>query len=286
LNSPTEAVWHTGGKEKEALTVIDNMVRSQSTFTFGNLEERPVDDDNESVFTISAYADSYSLRSRTSQQFSTRGRTASNESSRALLQPISLTSKGIRQRSKTLTPIPSPMSEAFSSASSAPPQYAALDEVAPDDDLDQTPFSTLIDLLFDQEGWRETLLKMKLLTRDHVTGELEYIPQEDTLLPYNASKMQTPPALRKVLVGGQDFMTRQASLAIKQNGEWHVCGKEGKGKWMFTYRVEDRLRITGRPKVGEKVRLDCGLECNSFRCRTSSRSSLLALQVYWIHLAA
>jgi hypothetical protein len=255
VDGSTDPVWHLGDEKKLGLCVADDLVRSESHHTFGNKPSSLAEDDNESVFTVSAYADTRSLRSRTSEHFErARSRTVSHESSRGLLDPFSLSAGQSKRHTPKLSPIPSPvpspMSQAFSSAS-APPQYMPLDD--DDDDLNATPFSTDLSIVFDQEGWRETILPMILVKRNHITGELDYIPSDSTPLPYNAGKMQQQPCLRKLLVGTTDFLTRQGSLTIRQNGEWHVCGKEGRGRWMFSYRVEDRLRITGRVNSGEKV---------------------------------
>lgn len=132
--------------------------------------------------------------------------------------------------------------------------YAELSDTDESLHSSEIPFSTSITLLFDQEGWRESEVTFRMVRRDADTGDLEYCAEPPVELPFNASRMQAAPVLRRILVGEKDNLTRQASLSIKQNGEWNVCGREGKGRWIFTYKVEDRRKASGRPKPGEKVR--------------------------------
>ena len=133
---------------------------------------------------------------------------------------------------------------------------SSYEELSAEDDLQQPneiPFSTDIHLLFDQEGWRETEVKFTLAHRDAQTGDLEYKPELSDELIFNANKLQAAPVLRAVTVGDRNNLTRQASLSVRKNGDWNVCGREGQGKWIFSYRIDDRRKVTGQAKNGEKV---------------------------------
>lgn len=123
-----------------------------------------------------------------------------------------------------------------------------------------------IALVIDQEGFREVEATLNFVSFNLDSHTFEYAVQEKTSLPYNWSKMQSDPVLRKLMVplyGEKDFLTRQASLTLKDNGVWEVSGREGrKGNWKFTYQVEDRLTLLGKAKSGEKNIIPLRFTCS------------------------
>lgn len=55
----------------------------------------------------------------------------------------------------------------------------------------------------------------------------------------------------------RDYVSREATLVLKNNGVYTVRGSEDKGRltWQFTYLVDDRRNAAGEKMNGEKVRL-------------------------------
>jgi len=128
-----------------------------------------------------------------------------------------------------------------------------------------------IAIVVDQEGFREVEASLNFVRYIPDTNCFQFAVVEKIALPYNWSKMQSDPVLRKLrvpLYGEKDFLTRQACLSIRDNGVWEVHGKEGRGgKWKFTYKVEDRLTLLGKAKSGEKV--------SRAHSKTASKSDVL-----------
>lgn len=70
--------------------------------------------------------------------------------------------------------------------------------------------------------------------------------------------LDTPPILRRMFLNGdvkRDYLSREASLSLKNNGVYFVRGTEDKGRmfWQFTYFVDDRRNAAGEKMSGEKV---------------------------------
>lgn len=53
----------------------------------------------------------------------------------------------------------------------------------------------------------------------------------------------------------RDYLSREASLVLKNNGVYSVRGTEDKGRifWQFMYLVDDRRNAAGEKMSGEKV---------------------------------
>lgn len=53
----------------------------------------------------------------------------------------------------------------------------------------------------------------------------------------------------------RDYISREGSLGIKNNGVYSLRGTEDKGRilWQFMYFVDDRRNAAGEKMSGEKV---------------------------------
>lgn len=167
----------------------------------------------------------------------------------------------------TPPPLPTKDDEHFSPSPARQAAYQMFQEgYEYDDAYNESDAPPAISLVVDQEGFREVEAGLVFARFIPDTHSFEYLVAEKTPLPYNCSKMQSDPVLRKLLVpifGEKDFLTRQACLSISNNGVWEVCGKEGRnGLWRFTYEVEDRLSLTGKAKAGEKNIIPLRFTCS------------------------
>lgn len=116
-------------------------------------------------------------------------------------------------------------------------------------------FPDYVTLLIDQESHRETKLVMEALHPIGTEEKITYTPYLGSVQPmaFSSSRFQQAPALRKLEVGGCDFLSRQASFSLKYNGTWNIRGKDNGAVWTLQYSVDDKLRTNGKRVAGEKV---------------------------------
>lgn len=96
-------------------------------------------------------------------------------------------------------------------------------------------------------------------SKEEQVGILEFGMVGNQSWPYHHSIMEAAPILRHLTIGTDtkgDLLSRQAALAIRNNGVHAVSGSERKGKlaWRFVYAVEDRANSDGKLVAGDKVR--------------------------------
>ncbi|KAG8903583.1 hypothetical protein FRC01_009146, partial [Tulasnella sp. 417] len=89
-------------------------------------------------------------------------------------------------------------------------------------------------------------------------GLVEFRMSYRGLFVYHHAKFDSPPTLRRVTINGdesKDYVSREASLSLKENGVYAVQGWEDKGKlyWKMEYLVDDRKAANGIDINGEKV---------------------------------
>lgn len=147
-----------------------------------------------------------------------------------------------------------------------------------------------IELLIDQEGFRSSRptfryagysSRIRLLdsgSRRIDGAVVDFMPVRREILNFHYAPLDGLPVLRRVVVKGEDsrdYISRQASLALKQNGVYTVHGTETssfssehanlhsdlfKVKWKFDYLVGDRK---GRlPIEGEKTLTPLTFSCS------------------------
>ena len=188
----------------------------------------------------------------------------------------------------TPPPLPTKEDDHFSISPARQAAYQiAHDGYEYEDAYSESDAPPAISLVIDQEGFREVEASLVFARFIPDTHSFEYLVAQKAPLPYNCSKMQNDPVLRKLMVpvyGEKDFLTRQACLSITNNGVWEVCGKEGRnGLWRFTYEVEDRLSLTGKAKPGEKnivpLRFTCSPEVLDSSRRVSVRSIIQEIEL-------
>lgn len=115
-------------------------------------------------------------------------------------------------------------------------------------------------------------------------GSAEFRPTERRQFIFHHHTLDPPPVLRKLTLAGddsRDYLSRQASLAIKANGVYSVSGTESfesgppsphnsaqpnsayhqplKLTWRFDYLVEDG---TGKAKTGDKILTPLTFACS------------------------
>ena len=160
-----------------------------------------------------------------------------------------------------------------------------------------------VGLLIDQEGFRAIQPSFKLAGyslhsrswKDHLSLRTESYAEEDGVVEFTPTKREsfnfhyTPldslPTLRRITINGnesRDYISRQASLSLKSNGVYVVCGTETacsgiagnngigpnhaseppKLKWKFEYMVDDRRDSTGQIMDGEKTLTPLTFSCS------------------------
>lgn len=120
---------------------------------------------------------------------------------------------------------------------------------------------TCIELWIDQEGFRAIRAQFHLAaytpapplfsspTDEPTYGLALFRPTRPQLAVYHHGALDSAPVLRRLTLAGteeRDYISRQASLTIKTNGVYTVCGTEdapGPGhaplRWRFEYAVDD-----------------------------------------------
>ncbi|KAG9045702.1 hypothetical protein FS837_005822 [Tulasnella sp. UAMH 9824] len=86
---------------------------------------------------------------------------------------------------------------------------------------------------------------------------------------YHHAKFDSAPTLRRVTINGdesKDYISREASLSLKENGVYTVQGWEDKGKlfWKMDYLVDDRKASNGADINGEKTITPLTFSCSPF----------------------
>ncbi|GAA5925008.1 hypothetical protein JCM1841_004048 [Sporobolomyces salmonicolor] len=134
-----------------------------------------------------------------------------------------------------------------------------------------------LQLLIDQEGFRDAKVEFVYTGEDTETGLLEFVARKPTTgreregWPFNVGFLQSPPHLRRLHLNHNpsvDYLPREASLAIgTKNGVYKVsshssldleqlesAGQEIVGSYFcFAYEVRERLNLVGRPMKGERL---------------------------------
>ncbi|KAG8988391.1 hypothetical protein FRB90_002767 [Tulasnella sp. 427] len=90
----------------------------------------------------------------------------------------------------------------------------------------------------------------------------------DTFIFHHA-KFDSPPTLRRVTLNGdesKDYISREASLSLKENGVYTAQGWEDKAKlfWKLEYLVDDRKATNGLDVHGEKTLTPMTFTCSPF----------------------
>lgn len=120
---------------------------------------------------------------------------------------------------------------------------------------------TCIELWIDQEGFRAIRAQFHLgaytpapplfssPTDEPTYGLAIFLPSRPQRAVYHHGALDSAPVLRRLTLAGteeRDYISRQASLTIKANGVYAVCGTEdapGPGhaplRWRFEYAVDD-----------------------------------------------
>ncbi|GAA6009224.1 hypothetical protein JCM11491_004234 [Sporobolomyces phaffii] len=135
---------------------------------------------------------------------------------------------------------------------------------------------TSLQLLIDQEGFRDAKVDFVYTGEDAETGLLEFVAKrpeaglEREGYPFHAGFLQTPPHLRRLHLNGNDavdYLRREASLSIgNKDGVYKVSshskidldlaqgGKDIEGPYFsFAYETKRRLNLVGRPMKGERL---------------------------------
>ncbi|GAA5866163.1 hypothetical protein JCM1840_005094 [Sporobolomyces johnsonii] len=134
-----------------------------------------------------------------------------------------------------------------------------------------------LQLLIDQEGFRDAKVEFVYTGEDTETGLLEFVARKPATgreregWPFNVGFLQSPPHLRRLHLNHNpsvDYLPREASLAIgTKNGVYKVsshssldleqlesAGQEIVGSYFcFAYEVRERLNLVGRPMKGERL---------------------------------
>ncbi|KAI0673574.1 hypothetical protein C8Q78DRAFT_1017778 [Trametes maxima] len=150
---------------------------------------------------------------------------------------------------------------------------------------------TCIELWIDQEGFRAIRPRFRLasytappsgtLIADALThGVASFRPLRCHSAVYHHGALDSAPVLRRLTMAGneeRDYISRHASLTIKENGvyavsgtEWvedhhpHVHGGSQQLSWRFEYAVDDLRRHDGRRAVanGEKTLVPLSFSCS------------------------
>lgn len=134
-------------------------------------------------------------------------------------------------------------------------------------------------------------------------GTLEFCPVEQQAYFFYHATLDPAPTLRKLTTQddeSRDYISRQATLAIKSNGVYSVSGSEVVGPakpssptlphmsvhhqdqlklhWRFEYAVEDRL--AGKTRPGEKALTPLSFSCTPGLLHPSNGKKIKLMQVF------
>ncbi|GAA6059300.1 hypothetical protein JCM10212_005880 [Sporobolomyces blumeae] len=152
------------------------------------------------------------------------------------------------------------------------------------------PGESTLQLLIDQEGFRDAKVEFVYAGEDTETGLLEFKAKrpeagiERDGWPFHTGFLQTPPHLRRLHVNGDnsiDYLSREASLAIgkkdgvykvsshskvdidsMQDGHGDVAVKGLENYFCFAYETRERLNLVGRPMKGERLLRPLAFVCS------------------------
>ncbi|KAH7104888.1 hypothetical protein BKA62DRAFT_754881 [Auriculariales sp. MPI-PUGE-AT-0066] len=113
-----------------------------------------------------------------------------------------------------------------------------------------------VELWIDQEGFRAIRPAFWLVTATAQVAEFRTRVRESFVFHHAA--LDSPPVLRRLTINGEegrDYLSRQASLSVKNTGVYTVDGAEDRSRlpWQLKYVVQERLDVAGRPMSGEKT---------------------------------
>ncbi|GAA5946583.1 hypothetical protein JCM3765_000308 [Sporobolomyces pararoseus] len=135
---------------------------------------------------------------------------------------------------------------------------------------------TSLQLLIDQEGFRDAKIEFIYTGQDAETGLLEFEAKRPAAgleregWPFHVGFLQVPPHLRRLHLDGNDsvdYLRREASLSIgNKDGVYKVSshskidlelaqgGQDIEGPYFsFAYETKRRLNLVGRPMKGERL---------------------------------
>lgn len=213
----------------------------------------------------------------------------------------------------------------LSSSSSSRSWYANTDSLAAIPTHLSWLKNTVVELMVDQEGFRTAAAGFKLVGFTNVNGGIaHFLPiKRKAFYTFHHSLLDSDPVLYRIQVNGEekrDYLTRQATLALKKPGVYTVSGTEalrssprvstppsepapdnflsmtdatitptiasgvgcdGKLEWLFTYCVEPCTNARGAVLDGERV-----LRPVSFACSPMLLHESQARKVGLLRLAA
>lgn len=145
--------------------------------------------------------------------------------------------------------------------------------------IDQEGFR-LVRPVFKLSGYRTPSQLQDVSLVDALTnGSAEFCPAETQTFVFHHGALEPQPVLRKLTLAGddsRDYLSRQASLVIKENGIYSVSGTDSfdsnatathlvslrqplKLNWRFEYRVDDSAV---KPRAGEKMLTPISFSCS------------------------
>ncbi|OCH96424.1 hypothetical protein OBBRIDRAFT_692909, partial [Obba rivulosa] len=148
-----------------------------------------------------------------------------------------------------------------------------------------------------QESWSDPI---RILT----SSTVEFRPRKRESSVFHYGVLDTPPGLRRLTMAGdesKDYISRQASLSVKSNGVYVVCGSEQpasglpgqhgshlfhpheqrKLTWRFEYLVDDRrAEATGKPIPGEKTFMALTFSCSPGLLHPDHGKKIRLIQVF------
>ncbi|GAA5991937.1 hypothetical protein JCM5350_005826 [Sporobolomyces pararoseus] len=166
---------------------------------------------------------------------------------------------------------------------------------------------TSLQLLIDQEGFRDAKIEFVYTGEDAETGLLEFQAKRPAVgleregWPFHVGFLQVPPRLRRLHLNGNDsvdYLRREASLSIgNKDGVYKVSshskidlelaqvGQDIEGPYFsFAYETKRRLNLVGRPMKGERVSnftsLEIDISCIANKVDTLAASSTTRLRVF------
>ncbi|WWC73864.1 uncharacterized protein I206_107836 [Kwoniella pini CBS 10737] len=110
-------------------------------------------------------------------------------------------------------------------------------------------------------------------------------PKERDKWSFHHAALEGLPVLRRLTINNDDkfdFLSRSATLQIKEPGVYSVCGQEerGKSEWKFEYLVQNKISInSGEQILNERIIIPLGLYVspNFFNPERALKTSLLNL---------
>ncbi|KAJ7040467.1 hypothetical protein C8F04DRAFT_257235 [Mycena alexandri] len=174
---------------------------------------------------------------------------------------------------------------------------------------------TIVELLVDQEGFRGSLLRFKLVGLPKQArgwdstdggGLALFRPVKRETFRFHWAPFDADlPVIRRLTVNGdesRDFLSRQASLSLKTNGVYTVQGSESshlppscfesgdlgsaKLRWRYEYLVEDRFHESGRIVDGEKNLTPISFLCSPYLLHPSQARKMTLMSLHFFKKSA